>query len=136
MIRLLPRCTRTDTLVPYTTLFLSTGYCGCIAAEDDTLVFQALTSTAESWLRARNMRRVHGPFNLSINEELGLLVDGFDTPPMLLMGHDLPYVGKRLEEQGYKREKDVLAYLYDTEQDMPVAVRRLIDRPQIGRAHV
>src|SRR3546814_13945355 len=47
---------------------------------------------------------------------------------MLLMGHDLPYVGKRLEEQGYKREKDVLAYLYDTEQDMPVAVRRLIDR--------
>src|SRR3546814_17273640 len=48
---------------------------------------------------------------------------------MLLMGHDLPYVGKRLEEQGYKREKDVLAYLYDTEQDMPVAVRRLIDRP-------
>src|SRR3546814_19580739 len=75
------------------------------------------------------MRRVHGPFNLSINEELGLLVDGFDTPPMLLMGHDLPYVGKRLEEQGYKREKDVLAYLYDTEQDMPVAVRRLIDRP-------
>src|SRR3546814_5127547 len=35
----------------------------------------------------------------------------------------------RLEEQGYKREKDVLAYLYDTEQDMPVAVRRLIDRP-------
>lgn len=106
-----------------------TGYFGCIAAEDDPLVFQALTSTAESWLRARNMRRVHGPFNLSINEELGLLVDGFDTPPMLLMGHDLPYVGKRLEEQGYKREKDVLAYLYDTEQDMPVAVRRLIDRP-------
>src|SRR3546814_18443778 len=53
-----------------------TGYFGCIAAEDDPLVFQALTSTAESWLRARNMRRVHGHFNLSINEELGLLEIG------------------------------------------------------------
>src|SRR3546814_10999534 len=75
------------------------------------------------------MRRVHGPFNLSINEELGLLVDGFDTPPMLLMGHDLPYVGKRLEEQGYKRAKELLAYLYDTKQALHVAVRRLVERP-------
>ena len=107
----------------------STGYFGCIAAEDDPKIFHALTATAEDWLRAHQLTRVHGPFNLSINEEMGLLVDGFDTPPMLLMGHDLPYVGPRLEEQGYKREKDVLAYLYQTQTDLPVAVRRMIDRP-------
>ncbi len=107
----------------------ATGHFGLIAAEDDPAVFRAIVTEAETWLRARGMRRVLGPFNLNINEETGLLVAGFDTPPMLLMGHDRPYVGPRLEEQGFAKEKDVLAYLYDMSVELPASVRRLQDRP-------
>ena len=59
------------------------GHFGLIAAEDDEAVFAALLRTAEAWLRARGCGRALGPFNLSINEEVGLLVDGFETPPMV-----------------------------------------------------
>jgi hypothetical protein len=105
------------------------GQFGLIAAEDDPAIFQALIATAEDWLRARGMKLVQGPFNLNINEEIGLLIAGFDTPPMLLMGHDKPYVGSRLEEQGLKKEKDVYAYLYDITVDLPAGARRLVERP-------
>lgn len=87
------------------------GHFGLIAAEDDPAVFKALFAEAESWLKARGMAVAMGPFNLSINEEIGLLVDGFDTPPMVMMGHDPPYAGARVEEQGYAKAKDVYAYL-------------------------
>jgi hypothetical protein len=105
------------------------GQFGLLAAEDDPAIFRALLATAGDWLRAHGMKRIQGPFNLNINEEIGLLVDGFDTPPMLLMGHDKPYIGKRLEEQGFAKEKDVYAYLYDITVDLPAGARRLLERP-------
>ena len=105
-----------------------TGHFGMLAAEDDPAVFAALLGTAEDWLRARGMRRVLGPFNLSINEEMGVLVEGFEKPPMLLMGHDRPYVSRRLEEQGYGKEKDVIAYLYDIAKELPPGPRAMLKR--------
>jgi hypothetical protein len=87
------------------------GYFGMIAAEDDAEVFAALLTTAEAWLRERGRTQVIGPFNLSINEEVGLLVDGFDTPPMVMMGHDPRYTGARIEAQGYAKVKDLYAYI-------------------------
>src|SRR5213078_3388178 len=73
------------------------GYFGMIAAEDDPQVFAALFEVAEAWLRERGRKTAMGPFNLSINEEVGLLVDGFDTPPMFMMPHDPPYTAARVE---------------------------------------
>ncbi len=87
------------------------GHFGLIAAEDDPEVFEALFAEAEAWLKARGMAVAMGPFNLSVNEEIGLLIDGFDTPPMVMMGHDPRYAGMRVEEQGYAKAKDVFAYL-------------------------
>jgi hypothetical protein len=104
------------------------GYFGMIAAEDDPAVFAALFTAAESWLKARGKVRAVGPFNLSVNEEIGLLVDGFDTPPMVMMGHDPRYAGPRIEAQGYAKEKDVFAYICDTATDVPAAARRRLDR--------
>lgn len=106
------------------------GHFGLIVAEDDPEVFAALFQTAEAWLRQRGRRRIQGPFNLSINEETGLLIKGFDTPPMVFMSHDPPYAGGRVEEQGYAKAKDVIAYMYDAHHDIPPAARRLIDRHQ------
>ncbi len=87
------------------------GYFGMIAAEDDAEVFTALFRTAEDWLRARGRTQALGPFNLSVNEEVGLLIDGFETPPMVMMGHDQPFTARRIEEQGYAKAKDMYAYI-------------------------
>jgi len=86
------------------------GFFGMIEAEDNAETFAALFQTAESWLRDQGMRRVLGPYNLSINQEPGLLVDGFDTPPYLMMGHARPYYPTHIENNGFKKEKDLLAY--------------------------
>jgi hypothetical protein len=112
---------RTDPATP-------TGYFGMIAAEDDPEVFAALFRTAEDWLRARGRVLALGPFNLSVNEEVGLLVDGFDTPPMLMMGHDQPYVAARVEEQGYAKAKDVYAYISET-FDFNALIEKRLKRP-------
>lgn len=102
------------------------GHFGMIAAEDDEPVFAALFATAETWLRARAKTRILGPFNLSINEETGLLIDGFDTPPMLLMGHDARHIAGRIEALGYAKARDVIAYLYDIGHELPAAARRMM----------
>jgi len=91
----------------------ATGHFGLLEAVDDPEVFAALFGTAEAWLRDRGMERVVGPFNLSINGDIGLLVHGFDTPPMFLMSHGHPYYDARVTEQGYRKAKDVVAYLLD-----------------------
>ncbi len=103
------------------------GHFGMIVAEDDAEVFAALFAAAEGWLRARGKRRIMGPFNLSINEETGLLIDGFDAPPVMLMGHDPRYAGPRIEALGYAKAKDLIAYMYDIDHELPAAARRKID---------
>ena len=101
-----------------------TGHFGLIAAEDDAAVFAALLRTAEAWLRERGCGRALGPLNLSVNEEVGLLIEGFDTPPMVMMGHDPPYAAARIEAQGYAKAKDVYAYLCRSSDDLPEPVLR------------
>ena len=104
------------------------GYFGMIHAEDDPEIFAALFATAEAWLKDHGVKQALGPFNMSVNEETGLLVDGFDTPPMVMMGHDQPYVAGRIEALGYAKIKDVYAYKVDLTHDFPPAVRRRVDR--------
>jgi GNAT superfamily N-acetyltransferase len=104
------------------------GHFGLLAAEDDPAVFAALFRTAEAWLRERGCRRAVGPFNLSINEEAGLLVAGRETPPMVMMGHDPAYVGPQIEAQGYRKAKDLYAYACDLSTDLPPSVLRRVRR--------
>lgn len=106
----------------------ATGHFGYIDAEDDPEVFAALLGTAENWLRARGMARAAGPFSLSTNEETGLLVDGFDRPPSMLMEHARPYYGPRIEEQGYAKLKDVVCFDYDVAPELPPAARLMLER--------
>ncbi|HQU14924.1 MAG TPA: N-acetyltransferase [Gammaproteobacteria bacterium] len=106
----------------------ATGFFGMLEAHDDPEVFTALLDTAEHWLRAQGMRRVRGPFNLSINEESGLLVEGFDTPPMVMMGHARSYYGPRVEANGYAKVMDLLAYRLRTDFAAPPAMQALARR--------
>ena len=104
------------------------GQFGFLEAEDDPEVFAALLGVAEAWLRRRGMRRVMGPFSLSINDESGLLIDGFETPPYLMMGHAPPYYGTRIEEQGYRKVRDLIAYAFDVAAPPPSRARRMLAR--------
>ena len=97
----------------------ATGHFSLLEAIDDQDVFDALFAAAAEWLRGKGMKRILGPFNLSINEELGLLVEGFDRPPMIMMGHTRPYYGARVEAAGFAKAKDLYAFIQDLEKPMP-----------------
>ncbi|HEX7088987.1 MAG TPA: hypothetical protein VF192_02555 [Longimicrobiales bacterium] len=96
-----------------------TGFFGLFESIADEGVVAALLGAAEAWLRARGMERVVGPMNLSTNDELfspGVLVDGFDRPPSIMMAHGRPYYPELLEAAGYAKAKDLVAYWMEGER--------------------
>ncbi len=90
-----------------------TGHVGFIEAIDDQTVFDALLTAAESWLRAQGMQRAVGPVSFSLWDQPGLLVQGFDTPPYVMMNHHRPYYADRITAAGYAKVEDLIAYAYD-----------------------
>ena len=103
----------------------SQGFFGMIEGTDDDDVFEALANAAETWLRHRGMTSVLGPFGLNINQEPGLLYDGYETPPSFLMGHARRYYHRRLESAGYRPCRELLAYRIAPDYPEPAAIRRL-----------
>ena len=104
----------------------ATGFFGMLDAEDQADTFAALIGAAEDWLRSEGIKRVRGPLSLSINDEVGLLVDGFDTPPFFMMGHADPYYAARIEQAGYRKAKDMLAYIVEPNFPAPKVMKRLL----------
>lgn len=104
------------------------GQFGLIEAVDDAAVFAALIEAAADWLKERGMRLIRGPFSLSINDEMGLLVDGFERPPAIMMGHARPYYARRLEELGFTKAKDVIAYRYDGANPIPSRMAAMVEK--------
>ena len=86
------------------------GHFGFIDAIDDAEVFAALFQHAEGFLRARGMRLARGPFSLTINQESGLLVDGFESAHVIGTHHAPPHVARRVEEVGYAKAIDLYAF--------------------------
>ena len=111
-----------------------TGFFGFLECIQDGTIAAALLTAAEEWLRARNMDRVRGPFNFSINGELGLLVEGFDSPPQILMPYTQPYYLDLVEGRGYAKAQDLLAWRWQS-QPVPEGparmVRELRSRPEV-----
>lgn len=88
------------------------GHFGFIEMIDDEAVADALISTACDWLKQQGMAKIVGPFSFSVNEECGLLVDGFDTPPYVMMPHGRPYYAGHLERLGFVKAMDAYALSY------------------------
>ena len=88
------------------------GFFGFFDTVDDPVVAQALLQAAEDWLRERGLKTMRGPFSLSINEESGCLVEGFETPPAMMMSHSRAYQGALAESYGLEKAKDLLAWKY------------------------
>lgn len=104
------------------------GYFGMLEAIDDAAVFAALLSAAETWLRERGMTTLLGPFNLGINQELGLLVEGFETPPYFMMTHGRPYYAAHVAAAGYTVAKELHAYEVSPAFVHPPLMRALLAR--------
>jgi hypothetical protein len=100
-----------------------TGFFGFIDTIDDPAVCKALLDAAAAWLTKKGMKKMRGPMSLSINEEMGVLIDGFDTPPALMMPHHRRYQGALIEAAGLVKEKDVFAWRY-TVGEVPPRARR------------
>lgn len=106
-----------------------TGHFGMIDAVDDPEVFSQLFLAAENWLASKGARKITGPFSLNINQESGLLIDGFDTPPSAMMTHGKPYYAGRVEQQGYTQGIDLLAYwMRLAELHFPPLLSRLMEQ--------
>ena len=102
-----------------------TGQWGMFEALDGEAA-TALIATAEEWLRAQGMTRAMGPISLSIWDEPGLLISGFDQSPMIMMGHHLaPYQGW-IEGAGYAKAKDLLTYEVDIRPEAQGVMARLV----------
>lgn len=108
-----------------------TGFFGLIEAPDDNEVFSALFEAAENWLREKGMRQVIGPFNLGINQEIGILTSGFDSPPRVMTSHSPRYYGAAIERCGYQPAQELLAYELDIHTyTAPALMKDLIGRTE------
>jgi hypothetical protein len=95
------------------------GIWGFFECADDQAAAAALFSAVETWARRKGMAFVRGPLNPSTNYEVGLLVEGFDYPPALMMTYNPPYYSRLVESCGFAKEKDLLAFLIDGDYRLP-----------------
>jgi GNAT superfamily N-acetyltransferase len=101
------------------------GFFGFFESIDDQAVADALLRTAGDWCRKHGHHDVlRGPASFSVNDECGLLVDGFDHPPTLMMPHNPRYYISLLERAGFTKAKDLWVYQGGTEEHyVPVPER-------------
>lgn len=89
------------------------GYFECINSKE---VSVALFEAAGNWLKENGMDTMRGPINLSVNDEVGLLVDGYDSPAVLLMMYNPRYYEKLILDYGFIQAKEMYAYIFGEDQ--------------------
>jgi len=102
-----------------------TGNWGMFEAEDEEAA-KALIAAAEAWLKEQGMTRVLAPISLSIWEEPGLLVQGHDHPPTIMMGHDNPRYQRWIESAGYTKAKSLKTWELDITRSFPPLIQRIV----------
>lgn len=90
------------------------GFFGFFEVLEDYEAAEALFDAASEWLRARGMTAIRGPVHPSVNDEYGLLVDGFDSPPVVMMPYNPPYYADFIERYGFAKAMNLWAYHLDT----------------------
>ena len=92
------------------------AFFGFFDSKDDPAVARALFDAAAGWARSKGRTRMRGPFTLDSKGEVGVLIEGFDTPPRIGMPHNRPYVGPLIESAGLAKAKDFYAWWYTSGQ--------------------
>ena len=102
------------------------GFFGFFESVEDPKVAAALFSHAAQWLRGYKLGVMRGPVNYSTNDDCGLLVEGFDSPPVILMSYNPPYYPNLIESFGFEKAKDLLAYEITDEVQVPERLERTV----------
>jgi hypothetical protein len=100
-----------------------TGMFGFLELEDDAEVAQALLHAAREWLTAQGRSHMIGPMDYTMNDECGVLIEGFDRDPMIKQPWHPPYYQQRMEEAGLEKAIDLLMWeldISDREKILPV----------------
>lgn len=104
---------------------------GAFEVMNDREAALALLGAAEGWARERGAESLLGPFTFSTNDETGTLVDGFGSPPVVMMTYNQPYVPGFVEAAGFHKTMDLWAWIADLEKlekEMPEKVRRVVGK--------
>ncbi len=104
------------------------AFFGFFESIDDPAVAGRLVDAAALWGRERKMTVLRGPTNPTLNDEAGLLVDGFDSPPVVMMTYNPRSYAGLLEGQGLRKAKDLLAYWFPLEEKPLERLSRVADR--------
>ncbi|RYZ38445.1 MAG: N-acetyltransferase [Myxococcaceae bacterium] len=104
------------------------GFFGLFECVNDAGVARGLLDAVSAWLKARGIDRVLGPANFSSNQDWGLLVEGFDTPPALMMPYNPTYYLGLLETCGFTKAKDLWAWELSSAAEPPAKVARIADK--------
>lgn len=107
------------------------GFFGLFECRDDLEAARALLDTAASWIRDRGMDTLRGPMNLSMNDECAFLLEGFDSPPVVMMPYNPPYYIELMEKCGMSKARDLFAFRMDrghgTSQKVQAAMSKIPD---------
>jgi hypothetical protein len=102
-----------------------TGFFGFFECVNDPAAAGALFDGAARYLTAKGMETMRGPMNFSTNEECGFLLEGFDESPRIMMPYNPPYYNELASGYGMEKIKDLFAYIYEVQDDLPEKVRRV-----------
>ncbi|HHS49827.1 MAG TPA: N-acetyltransferase [candidate division Zixibacteria bacterium] len=103
------------------------AYWGWFECENDRAMSNALFDSAVEWAEKQGATRIIGPLSPSANDVAGLLVDGFGSPPVLMMAYNPPHYADLVERYGHKKWKDLYAWLLD-DPDIPERLEKIIPR--------
>jgi GNAT superfamily N-acetyltransferase len=103
------------------------GFFGFFECIEDQAVANALFDVASAWLLERGLKTMRGPISLSVNHEVGLLLDAFDEPPLIRMTYNPPYYAGLIEGYGLQKIQDLYAYVMFESEEMPEWLHRISD---------
>ena len=104
-----------------------TGFLGFFESIEDYEVTHALLETAEQWLRERNMKIMRGPMNPSTNDTCGFLLEGFNSPPIVMMTYNPPYYLEFMEKYGMQKAKDLYAFYMETNTPISEKIKHITE---------
>ena len=95
------------------------GFFGFYESIENDHVSRELMSSCENWIKSRRMDSLMGPFNFTTNHEVGFLIKGYESPPVIMMPYTKSYYPNHLAILGYKKEKELLAFWIDKKTEIP-----------------
>ncbi|MFH2069992.1 MAG: GNAT family N-acetyltransferase [Elusimicrobiota bacterium] len=108
----------------------NTGFFAFFESVDDRETATALLDSAMEWLKGKGMESMIGPTAPSTNDEMGLLYEGYDSPPFLMMPYNPPYYHTLLKNYGMEKAKDLLAFFMDEQSAPRERLKRIVGAVQ------